>query len=1780
MDTIGSLELSWNKGYSGSPAEYISPDVICYKSGSCVKFIAEDGTESFYSSSGDGGIGSLAVHGINGVFAFSEKTVQPKILVLQFPSMLTVAELKDGAQLEYISLSFSTSDYLASISGMPEYQLIIWKYTDGTKLISQDLVHEMPTCVAFNPGNWRQLAISTRKKLTIWTVEQNHELYRIGKRSYTLLKNLLNEGPAAAVTDKTSEVPENKVPENKSPNTPKMYTDMPISAIAGLQGADAEKFREYQLEKERLVPVTHCWTPTGDIYVGCLGGQLLKIDSETNHISLLTCHQLKDAPDFREEEEEEEQGGEHSGSSQPKEHQTEPHSRHGSAKASRNESRAARHSAGSKKKQQESYCTELCGPLTKPPGGLFTCFALHKRALFTGGMDGTLCELEINGNHALLVSMCPIGAPITCLNFNPSHHKLAIGSTKGSIHLFCPDDDTNEGQLSASLLFDVNFGNFLAVRSLATANEHCVTLRDSGQLQVWTIDRGHMVASVSIGDKASALGTSPLVNLAAVGTNTGHLHFIDIRVGKPARVIHVVRLHEHTIREITFNANGEFVLTASSDGTVFVLDGKPSKNFQVLGFVAASGAVISLSTHLNAQDGSTHVLVTYCKMDKSQETNCAASKLVYFCLPSDLASNVSSKHNSLRCEFKNEVINKMVLGFTDPVYSTTLVSDHKFYAISQRDNTIQMYQIPDQAPKLELNKDFEISPMNTYPGHQLPGGKLELSPHSKWLASCGGDGRVCVRLLVSLNHIVGSVVAHSFWKGGVFDFGFTPDSQCILTTGYDGTLSCFRWSFSAGHLDEGQEAISAGQSLASRLAPGRMSEEQTMGAMSTWVDETVEQQPQPVKQQQQQQQPTTEEETEEPEDDLTRIEREIEAAIARDEIYMSEIPKPKNTATWLEIKQYEAMIDEDRVYAATKLELREEIREMRRKLQKMMSDNEELAQIEKLPRHEFDLDIEEQKRLQAQCEVEVQKLRDEKEFENLAKMYLTDIIRHECWDDMMVKGRGIVAFGTQLEVYNFPLKERPRSEVEELNILKARRRIEIAELDARKHIVDRVLEQQIGQPIDDDKEILDPESSYNMLREKSTLNGNQADEVGADTALNYSQFDLCTREQKINEIKFIEDSIYRIKLLYNKDFDDVLVKKELEIAKIKDKNKRIRKILDDLGINDPVYQPELGPIEKPEMLLVTDDSEVKIEKFLTPEQQRKLEEEQRLEEERRLREKRDNWRERGLDQMMGGVLEIKKEDELKKDIPIPAFIQEKKEEEWTDEEKRAAAEYQKKVKELEEEREKFRKQLELELKKLQSVVQDGTQGFDEVHNQLFLKKVKVELVIAQLELKMQRLRYSLLQEEEMANHEQELGSLLEEKKRATQTLSLDLVQSKKQLDEFRNEYENLVADDRAIDKGFRREFTDLSVQQSDQLYKHFRKRPRGQKAKMMESQAYDSNSSNPFSDRPSTARQNDSAQRALDAALQELDRSMPDNVDASVWERLCRYRREKIECELALKQKALILAEMQAFVQRRLEEDEHLKTEIEELEEELNKLRTEKHNFITDLEIQLLLKQGQVEVDAGSFIPDYRMSLLIHRRVIEDLNKQIRQLSDSKIASMIESKDFRKGIVQLEWEHKKMTMEMEDLQNKMRDIVNMKVTREIQLYLTDPAEYDAKKAQEIAALEQTILAQKAQHEKLVKEKKRTVKQMKKSIMQIMEKNDALMRDLERLNVNVNERRQIHEISGGDAMAGDRMLAYKEIVKRRRLVELAKAQSQEVAVLRAEVERLRMRTFAALVQVEH
>jgi hypothetical protein len=51
-----------------------------------------------------------------------------------------------------------------------------------------------------------------------------------------------------------------------------------------------------------------------------------------------------------------------------------------------------------------------------------------------------------------------------------------------------------------------------------------------------------------------------------------------------------------------------------------------------------------------------------------------------------------------------------------------------------------------------------------------------------------------------------------------------------------------------------------------------------------------------------------------------------------------------------------------------------------------------------------------------------------------------------CTFTVIVRYEFLQAFNTPLEVYNFPLIERQRSEIEHLEVVKARRRIEMAEL--------------------------------------------------------------------------------------------------------------------------------------------------------------------------------------------------------------------------------------------------------------------------------------------------------------------------------------------------------------------------------------------------------------------------------------------------------------------------------------------------------------------------------------------------------------------------------------------------------------------------------------------------------------------------------------------------------------------------------------------------------------
>lgn len=56
---------------------------------------------------------------------------------------------------------------------------------------------------------------------------------------------------------------------------------------------------------------------------------------------------------------------------------------------------------------------------------------------------------------------------------------------------------------------------------------------------------------------------------------------------------------------------------------------------------------------------------------------------------------------------------------------------------------------------------------------------------------------------------------------------------------------------------------------------------------------------------------------------------------------------------------------------------------------------------------------------------------------------------------------------------------------------------------------------------------------------------------------------------------------------------------------------------------------------------------------------------------------------------------------------------------------------------------------------------------------------------------------------------------------------------------------------------------------------------------------------NPFADRPSTARQNAQSKAYADGAMDDLDKdsNCPEGVEPHIWQRLCMYRRQKVENE-------------------------------------------------------------------------------------------------------------------------------------------------------------------------------------------------------------------------------------------------------------------------------------------
>ncbi|NWR53674.1 CFA43 protein, partial [Regulus satrapa] len=516
---------------------------------------------------------------------------------------------------------------------------------------------------------------------------------------------------------------------------------------------------------------------------------------------------------------------------------------------------------------------------------------------------------------------------------------------------------------------------------------------------------------------------------------------------------------------------------------------------------------------------------------------------------------------------------------------------------------------------------------------------------------------------------------------------------------------------------------------------------------------------------------------------------------------------------------------------------------------------------------------------------------------------------------------------------------------------------------------------------------------------------------------------------------------------------------------------------------------------------------------------------------------------RALDDMMGGVLEIRREDILKMDIPSPSFIS-RPEDLWTEEENKVFEEYEKKVKELNEEKEEYRQFLRNEWKKLELSIKETTQNFDEIVCKLSEKKLKSEMVIYQEELKIVNLIYTLLLDEELDIREAGLHKFLMKKKKEKVKLSFAMM--------------FFLPHPQSLEYGFIKQFAGIPDDLLEELMELFEHRPETSRTETL------LHTANPYV--KGSAEDYQDAVSLLMKAMDELDspEHMPSGLDQSVWKHFCLARRHKMESEELVKWKALALAEMRACHQRRVDENEKITSELEDTFQELTWLKEEKMKLQQNLTVQFLLKQGQVELESTQ-IPDYSDAVLIDRSVVEELNCALVAQGEKKITAMVEYKDFSKGIIQLEWEHKKMKMQIEDLKEKARDIVILPISKDCQLFLS-MHNYDTHIAQHLSGMEQSLGAMDELHKKNVKNQQKKVRQLKKSIRQKEQANYELSVQLKEMLVSVSERRHIFEAADTRDISEEiTRQRYQQILKQKYLRNLIREQKKQLAVLQSEAE---------------
>ncbi|GLD93386.1 hypothetical protein PINS_up001978 [Pythium insidiosum] len=341
----------------------------------------------------------------------------------------------------------------------------------------------------------------------------------------------------------------------------------------------------------------------------------------------------------------------------------------------------------------------------------------------------------------------------------------------------------------------------------------------------------------------------------------------------------------------------------------------------------------------------------------------------------------------------------------------------------------------------------------------------------------------------------------------------------------------------------------------------------------------------------------------------------------------------------------------------------------------------------------------------------------------------------------------------------------------------------------------------------------------------------------------------------------------------------------------------------------------------------------------------------------------------------------------------------------------------------------------------------------------------------------------------------------------------------------------------------------------------------------------------------------------------ETDRPEGVMIDDRVWRALNELRSQKILSELGVRERAEQLAQAKSVAEELRVKLHELERVRDERREQLQLVERRVTAVSENVPLLVHLKQGQDETSSTSLTSEdiFRScglaasqdALLVARTSVEALNDVIQLHGRDQVGVLGKIKNFRKNINVMEWEHTLLELQTRDMEERYTDIQLLRVTKELQ-ELFHTGDTTEKQKRELALLDAKLEHLGKHHHTTLLKMDATQRQLEAQLRERRKENAAFQQQVAQLETQVQIREDILASrrsaalrgaspspprAGGGARGGttaaatataeptgERATRLKAITVRRKLVDLAKAQTEEIEFLRLELDKMRRRTF--------